>query len=265
MIDAIAHPTDFSEDGTVAFEHALRLAVEFRCRLDILHVHPPREQSDWRAFPHVRDPLARWGLLPGSAPVEDIAHKLGVKVHKVEIAHADAGDGIVRFVAKHRPDLVVMATHAEGGISRWLSGSVSKAITRETHLPALFVGPAAQPFVDRLTGEMRLENILVPVARDPAPRRSLRLLQDIFGSLRPRLHLLHIGDTAPWILDRGGEPMMVEVRTGPVVDTIVSAGASVDLIVMPTAGHHGFLDALRGSTTEQVLQRAPCPVLALPA
>jgi len=32
---------------------------------------------------------------------------------------------------------------------------------------------------------------------------------------------------------------------------------------MPTAGHQGFLDALRGSTTEQVLRKAPCPVLAI--
>jgi nucleotide-binding universal stress UspA family protein len=33
---------------------------------------------------------------------------------------------------------------------------------------------------------------------------------------------------------------------------------------MPTAGHHGVLDALRGSTTERVIRHAPCPVLALP-
>jgi nucleotide-binding universal stress UspA family protein len=32
---------------------------------------------------------------------------------------------------------------------------------------------------------------------------------------------------------------------------------------MPTAGHHGVLDALRGSTTERVIRHAPCPVLAL--
>jgi nucleotide-binding universal stress UspA family protein len=34
---------------------------------------------------------------------------------------------------------------------------------------------------------------------------------------------------------------------------------------MATAGRDGFLDALRGSTTEQVVREAPCPVLALPA
>jgi nucleotide-binding universal stress UspA family protein len=40
---------------------------------------------------------------------------------------------------------------------------------------------------------------------------------------------------------------------------------AVDLIVMATAGRHGFLEALQGSTTERVVRQARCPVLAIPA
>jgi nucleotide-binding universal stress UspA family protein len=49
------------------------------------------------------------------------------------------------------------------------------------------------------------------------------------------------------------------------VEAIVEAAIEldVDLIGMPTAGHHGVLDALRGSTTERVIRHAPCPVFAL--
>jgi nucleotide-binding universal stress UspA family protein len=59
----------------------------------------------------------------------------------------------------------------------------------------------------------------------------------------------------------------VEVRQGDVVETILRTAAEIDadLIAMPTAGHHGIFDALRGSTTERVLRHAPCPVLAMPA
>jgi nucleotide-binding universal stress UspA family protein len=32
---------------------------------------------------------------------------------------------------------------------------------------------------------------------------------------------------------------------------------------MTTEGHHGFMDALRGSTTERVLRAARCPLLAV--
>jgi nucleotide-binding universal stress UspA family protein len=56
------------------------------------------------------------------------------------------------------------------------------------------------------------------------------------------------------------------IRHGNIVKTIIDAALEydVDLIVMPTAGHHGILDALRGSTTERVLRHAPCPVYAVP-
>ena len=37
-----------------------------------------------------------------------------------------------------------------------------------------------------------------------------------------------------------------------------------DLLVLATQGHQGFLDALRGSTTERVVRGARCPVLAIP-
>ena len=56
-------------------------------------------------------------------------------------------------------------------------------------------------------------------------------------------------------------------RPGKVVDEIIAAAEQLpaDLVVMATRGHQGLLDALRGSTTEQVVRRAPCPVLAVPA
>ena len=38
-----------------------------------------------------------------------------------------------------------------------------------------------------------------------------------------------------------------------------------NLLIMVTKGTDGFLDVLRGTTTEQVLRKAPCPVLSVPA
>jgi nucleotide-binding universal stress UspA family protein len=57
------------------------------------------------------------------------------------------------------------------------------------------------------------------------------------------------------------------VREGDPVEQILAAADELkaDLIVMPTTGRTGVFDALRGSTTERVLRRAPCPLLAVPA
>jgi len=67
----------------------------------------------------------------------------------------------------------------------------------------------------------------------------------------PTVQLLHVGSKAPQI-----GPNPVTIRCGSVVQTIVDAAVEYDvaLICMPTAGHHGVLDALRGSTTERVLR-----------
>ena len=65
---------------------------------------------------------------------------------------------------------------------------------------------------------------------------------------------------AGWTWDR-------TVQRGDVVEQIlaVSTACTADLIVLATQGHHGFLDALRGSTSERILRGARCPVLAIPA
>ena len=56
------------------------------------------------------------------------------------------------------------------------------------------------------------------------------------------------------------------VRSGDIVEEIlqVAQEEQPNLIVMPTQGHNGFLDALRGSTTERVIREAHCPILAVP-
>ena len=85
------------------------------------------------------------------------------------------------------------------------------------------------------------------------------------------LHLLYVGEQAdmPAVEIEADAPFKVArlARSGHVVDQILAAAteSGVDLVAMATAGHQGFLDALRGSTTERVLRHAPCPVLAVPA
>jgi nucleotide-binding universal stress UspA family protein len=56
------------------------------------------------------------------------------------------------------------------------------------------------------------------------------------------------------------------VASGMVADGILSTAERLecDLIVMSTQGRHGFLDALCGSTTEQVLRRSRIPLLTVP-
>ncbi|HEU4616794.1 MAG TPA: universal stress protein, partial [Gammaproteobacteria bacterium] len=79
-----------------------------------------------------------------------------------------------------------------------------------------------------------------------------------------RIALLHVGDDDfPF---RTLDDLEHLRRSGDPVEQILGAAdrLEADLIVMATAGHHGVFDALRGSTTERVLRRSPCPLLAVP-
>jgi nucleotide-binding universal stress UspA family protein len=59
----VGHPTDFSEASAEAFAHALALALANKQRLHLLHVKRPEDEASWSSFPHVREALARWGIM----------------------------------------------------------------------------------------------------------------------------------------------------------------------------------------------------------
>ena len=93
---------------------------------------------------------------------------------------------------------------------------------------------------------------------------------EAFGSEESVLSLLHVGQesTAPDLRlpdDRRWKCSQV-TRAGRPVEEILRAADEFasNLIIMVTEGSQGFLDALRGSTTQQIVRRAPCPVLAIP-
>lgn len=270
-IRSIVHPTDFSEASEAAFGHALRIAVAAKAELTILHVSGDAAADDWAAFPHVRRTLAHWGLMDENESTAAIHERLGVLVRKVEIMPQRPLDGIVHFLEQHPANLIVLATEGRQGVARWLHGSIAEGLARGAKVPTLFVPAKARGFVDPKRGELRLRHILIPIDHHPKPAAAIGTIMRFAHTLAgidAEERLLHVGKNAPQV-ERHTEPhrpLPVATRQGDPVDVIIDVANDwpADLIGMPTAGHHGFLDALRGSTTERVLRRAPCPVLSVP-
>lgn len=267
----ILHPTDLSEASHTAFLHALKIALAVKGKLTLLHVKREGDQVHMRDLPGVRDTLHRWGLLPEQAPSEAVA-ALGLAVRKLIAKDTDPVAACLAMLNEHPADLIVLATSQHQGRMRWLGREVSGPLTREAGIPALLVPQQTRGFVDEATGELTLRRVLVPVASEPRPTQALVTSSTLLASLgfHGTSTLLHVGDRSsmPSLEPSAGNGMQWERRAvqGDVVPTILAEAAAMpcDLIVMPTEGQHGFLDALRGSTTERVLREAACPVLALP-
>jgi nucleotide-binding universal stress UspA family protein len=64
----------------------------------------------------------------------------------------------------------------------------------------------------------------------------------------------------------GPHPESVTVRAvhGFVVEEIIKAASDADMIVLGARGAGGFARLIMGSTSSQVVQHAPCPVLVVP-
>jgi nucleotide-binding universal stress UspA family protein len=270
-IRSILHPTDVSEASGDAFVHALRIAIAAKATFTILHVAGARQMEDWNQFPRVRRTLANWGLIDETEPLAAITDKLGVTVRKVQMKPQSTVDGLMHFLDAHAADLIVLATEGRQGVAQWLNGSIAEDLARHAETPTLFVPAQAHDFVDARRGEVHLRRVLIPVDNQPKPAAAVAAIMDfarMMAGVEAEERLLHVGHDAPTV-QRHSDPrrtLPVAIGQGDPVDAIIDAANDwpADLIGMATAGHHGFLDALRGSTTERVVRQAPCPVLAVP-
>jgi nucleotide-binding universal stress UspA family protein len=264
---AILHPTDFSEDNEAAFIHAVRLAAAGKSALHVLHVEEePGLLAAEDRFPKARGFFQRWGLIDPGVEAGAIEDRLGVKIVNKSIASEDVAGAIGGYAEAHACDLLVLATHAPGWFERLLAGSLAEESARLSHAPALFLRAGQQGFVDAASGKVRLRRVLMPVSAEVAPMHAWGFAAPFVRMLEPtaEFHLLHVGDTLPTY---GNLLPHVELRRGPVVETILEVAEEIgpDLIVMATQGHKDLIDAITGSTTEQVLREAPCPVLTAPS
>ncbi len=267
MIEAIAHPTDFSQSSEFAFRHALALALHYKCRLDLLHVKQPGSSDGWESFPHVRQTLAEWGLLDANSHHDEIEARCGIKIRKIEIADHNPLHGLAEFTSQHGIDLLVAATHGFTGMKHWLSGSIASELAEGSSVPILLLGPSSRSIVDMKNGLIQLQWVLAPVADDPSPGHILSALEPLLEGFEAQVRFLHVGDYAPEIADPRGAPVPVELEPGPEATTIINIATerNVDVIAMPVSGRKGLLSLFQGSVSRDVIQNSPCPVLALPA
>lgn len=271
IIKKILHPSDFSPASETAFVHALKAALMSKATLTLIHVSPDMERN-WVDFPGVRKTLERWGIVDKNSPKSAIP-KLGIQVEKVIAQHKDPVSTVLGYMTRHPADFIVLATVQDKGRVRWLHKSVSKPIARKSRLSTLFIPQGVKGFVSKTDGAVTLTRILIPIAHTPRAQPAIQAAVRIAHRLNcPKgvFTLLHVGDSESMPIVRcpevpGWQWEKVIEKHG-ILESILATAKKVkaDLIIMSTEGRQGFLEALRGSQTEQVVGQARCPVLAVP-
>lgn len=267
-IHEVFHPTDSSQGSEAALIHALRISVAARARLTLMRVSPEDIAPSDDDFPDVRGILERWSAhWAKDAPIPEIP----VRWHTTR--GNDPVASCLKSLNRCLAELIVVATHQHDGKMTWIGKSVAEPLARSSGEMTLLVPEGITGFVRPEDGAITLKSILVPVASHPSPepaieaaRRLMLYLPEAEGTAT----LLHVGDAVDTpqvrVPDVPGWKWNHVVQPGDILDTILETAAEVsaDLVAMTTEGRHGFLDALRGSTTERVLRQARCPMLTMP-
>ncbi len=270
-IQAIFHPSDFSAASEVAFAHALKIALVTQASLRVLHV-AAHGNIDWMDFPGVRETLERWQLLPKGSRSSAVAD-LGINVRKVVESSSDPVKACLEYLSRRPADLIVLAVRQHGQRMRWLGKAVGEPIARGAGEMTLFIPHGVKGFVSRDDGSVSLKSILVPVTQRPRPQPAVEAAARLIRNLKLPpgvVTLLHVGaegDAPALRLPDGSDWQWTRSNaTGDPVEMILETASAVaaDLIIMTTEGPNGFLDGLRGSTSERVLRKAQCPVASLP-
>jgi len=131
---------DMLEASQPALDEAVALAKLLRAKLTIVTVIPMVSPAFGVPVP-IGDSFA--ALLESATKrleaVKDRLLQEGVVEVETALMEGDPVDGVVGFVEKHHPDLIVVGSRGLSAAGRFLLGSVSDGILHHTHCSVLVV------------------------------------------------------------------------------------------------------------------------------
>jgi len=289
---SIVSPVDFSEPSRQALRWAGALALRFRSRLTVVSIVDPllaeaariRLGQDLAAEtePALREFVAStWSDGPGASLQPVIRTTVGESAPAILEAASAAG-----------ADLIVMGTQGLGGLRKWLIGSTTERLLRQTQVPVLAVPPAPDGAASPEPGAV--SHVIAAIDFSGASAAAAKMAAGLAAAFSARLTLAHIVEPltlpAQWrrLIAESDETRVGEARAmlatlapqlcgdracdevvvlGRPADLIgsIAAERGAQLIVMGLASTQGAFGPRPGSNAYRVLSSALIPVLVVPA
>ncbi len=284
VFERILFPTDGSEGAAAVFDHVLALAETHGATVHVLTVADTTRDSVTRVGGEVVDALEREG--------EDVVAEFAERADErhvpvvTDVVQGRPYETIVDYADGQGMDLVVMPTHGRTGLGRFLLGSVTERVVRQSDVPVLTVRPD-----DDVRYPYR--TVLVPTDGSDCAAAALDVAVDVATTEGAVLHALSVVDIASLgadvrtelqtafleehaedAVERAtdvAEAASVESVSGAVVFGSSIHGeigsyvdeADVDLVVVGTHGRSGVDRYLLGSVAEKLVRTSPVPVLTV--
>src|SRR5688500_17738889 len=293
MYRAIMVPTTGSDVETTAISLARRLAQRFDAALHLVRVQGPplhMEPITCAPPPFVEQSLGdeRSAAL---RDLESLAAECGRLGVVTALEDGPVGPALRDYAEKLDIDLIVMASHARGGIKRMVLGSVTDFLIRHTSVPVLVVKESASLL--GLTPDVPFGRIVVPLDGSALAREVLPEVTRLASRLRSTVSLLHVltpatysqeqimqpglpwwdsdiasakaylADAAGFLAEKGFTVATDVVLSDDVPAAILdySTRSRADLIAVATRGIGGVSRLIFGTIADEVTRRSTASVL----
>lgn len=292
-------PTDFSEPSLKALDYALTLAEPAGGAVRLIHVLEP--SSDYLNFDTLS--VLRPDEEASTRCQEELGRLAHERRHNRASITCQMSVGrpsaeIVQAAKDFRAELLVVSTHGRTGLKHLLLGSVAERIVRNAPCPVLIVRKHERelmPAPEMHSMGLNVHRILVPTDFSPRSLASLRYAARFARTFGGKITLFHslnlfagfvpseypIIDNATY---RAAEEAVKQeadrylhqcvpedlaeeavVQTGPPLSGIplFAEEGKFDLIICATHSAAPLQHVLLGSTAEQIIRHAGCPVLVV--
>ncbi len=313
MYRTILLPLDGSRFAEQSLPAARAIARRTGAELRLAVVHQPLPAWAQRAVPEGAEAQARESEQAYLAGVEDDLRKEGItRVGTVllqsppghgfaesavrqgftsHLLNRPTGQALSEYVQSARIDLVIMATHGRGAMSRFWLGSVADYLLRHLEIPLLLI----RPVEGRPLPSFEPHRVLIPVDRSESSLHAVDAARRLGGEIS--VEIVHVVESvipvggagifypagtdlqlneqiqqdAQVFLDRTvagfrQQGLKVEGRAVPgadaartLLDLLEQDG--FDLIAMTTHGEGGLRPFLLGSVTDKIIRGSGVPVL----
>ena len=287
MFTTISVPLDGSSFGEYALPWAAAIARRTGGRLELLHVHRPQLPGEplealtpyqWEMIVQADDAADAEAREREEQRMRALAEGLraGGLHASAAVLHGAVADTLTAHVHRYGTRLLVLSTHGRGGHQHGWLGSITDALVRQTHVPALLLRPRedAPPPEDAAV----FRRILAPVDGSPFSETVLPLAAEMARIMDAELTLLHAarpngpvtGSVADYLRDLAGRLRDRAPSVTVEVELAWNAAAAIldrarhgrhDLVAMATHGWGGVRHFMLGSTADKVLRGSHLPLL----
>lgn len=289
MYDTILVPTDGSEHAERAAEHALSVARAFDATVHLINVVDVQSEGGLfnaggvdKEFIERLEHRARETI----ADLETLAEPDDVRT---AVVRGKPSEGILDYADENDADLVFMGTHGRTGLNRYVTGSVTERVVRQSDVPVFTVRATERSIV----GD-GYDRILIPTDGSDCAATAVDHGVAIAEKYDATVHAVNVMDVRAMsgtadvpvqdsLIERfeeqgedateavaerareAGLDAVTAVRKGtPAVSLLDYADENdIDLITMGTHGRRGLDRYFLGSTTTKVVRTAEMPVLSV--